>query len=179
MPNNFPSINLAKNKQISLFDKFIDWTLTVGRLIVIVTEIIAVTAFIYRFSLDDKLIRLRDLIKSKHTMISSMKDNESLYRNIQDRIALAAKFSIKAAKPNQTTKAIKDIVDAMPKQISIEKLDLNENQVKIGIGVVSVPSLSSFVESLRGHGGIKSVSIDDISNNPLSGLSVNITAMIE
>lgn len=175
MSNNPPSINLAGNKQIPLFDKFMNWTLTIGRLIVIVTEVVAVIAFVYRFSLDEKLVELHSAIKQQQNIISVLKNDENKYRNLQDRLALAAAFSAKGAKTNQT---ITDIVGLIP-QVKVNNLILNKDRVNISIDAGSVSSLSNVIGPLKGYSGIKSISIDNIENKPSVGLSVDITAMLK
>ena len=176
MPNNLPSVNLVKNNEVSSFDRFIDWTLTIGRLIVIITEIIAVSAFVYRFSLDQKLVDLHSSIKQKQSIISSLKNDENKYRNLQDRIALAANFSEKAIK---TTQTITDIGNLMPSQAKINNLVFNKNQVNIGTNVASVSLLADFINSLKNYNGIKSISIDSIENRTSAGLSVNVTTILK
>lgn len=176
MPDNLPSINLVKNKQVSFFDKFLNWALTVGRLIVIVTELIAVIVFIYRFSLDDKLVNLRSAVKQKQSMVSVLKNDENNYRNLQDRIAIAETFSAKAIKSSQT---ITDIAGLIPNQVRINDLILNKDRVNLDVDVISVSSLANFIDSLKGYSEIKSINIDNIENKPSSGLSVNITAVLK
>src|SRR3990167_3005090 len=119
MPENYSSINLIKNKQIPLFDKFMNWALTVGRLIVILTEIVAIAAFIYRFSLDERLIDLHDQIKQKQNLISLLRNDENKYRNLQDRIALASDLMEKNARTNRV---VFDIVGLVPQGTTIENL---------------------------------------------------------
>jgi Tfp pilus assembly protein PilO len=176
MPNNLPSINLVANKQIPLFDKFMNWALTIGRLIVIITEVVAVIAFIYRFSLDEKLIDLHSAIKQKQNIVSVLKNDENKYRNLQDRIALATTFSAKGNKTNQT---IAEIASLIPKQARINDLILNKDRVSINVDVAFVSSLADFINSLKSYRGIKSISIDNIENKPSAGLSVNITTMLK
>lgn len=176
MSNNLPSINLATNKQIPLFDKFIDWALTIGRLIVIITEVVAVVTFIYRFSLDEKLVDLSDAIKQKQSIISVLKNDENKYRNLQDRIALASTFSAKGTKTNQT---ITDIASLILKQAKINDLILNKDRANINVDVTSLSSLADFIDSLKNYRGIKSISIDNIENKPSVGLSVNMTTMLK
>ena len=175
MSNSLSSINLVKNKQIPLFDKFMDWALTIGRLIVILTEVIAVMAFIYRFSLDDKLVNLHSAIKQQQNIISVLKNDENKYRNLQDRIAIAANFSTKGIKINQT---ITDILALIPSQMKINNFILNKDKVNISIDIISISSLENLINSLKGYAGIKSISVDNIENKP-SGLSVNITTMLK
>lgn len=176
MPNNLPSINLAKDRQISSFDKFLNWTFTIGRLIVIITEVVAVIAFVYRFSLDEKIVDLHTQIKQKQSLVSALKNDESKYRNLQDRITLAANFSTKATKSNQI---ITDIVNLIPNQVKITNLILNKDRINLDVEVTSVSSLENFVSSLQTNQNIKSVNIDNIENKPSLGLYANIVAMLK
>jgi hypothetical protein len=176
MPNNPSSINLAQNKQITPFDKYMNWTITIGHLIVILAEIITVIAFIYRFSLDAKLVNLHSAIKQKQNIVLGFKNDEIKYRNLQDRIAWAATFSEKGIKSNQT---IKDILGLIPSQVKINDLTLNNNQVNIAADVESISSLSDLIDSLKKYNGIKSISIDNVENKPSIGLSVDITTIIK
>lgn len=176
MLENSASINLAGNKQIPLFDKFMGWALTVGRLIVILTEIVAVAAFIYRFSLDERLVDLHSAIKQKQALVSLLKQDEDKYRNLQDRIALASTFSDRSTKNN---KIIADIVGLMPPGIKINDLTLNKDRVNININITSILSLTNLIEPLKNYPNIKSLSIDNIENKPSIGISVGITAMLK
>jgi Tfp pilus assembly protein PilN len=176
MSNNLPSINLVKDRQLPLFDKFMNWVLTAGRLIVIVTEIVAVVAFIYRFSLDEKLVNLHSAIKQKQNIVSRLKNDESKYRNLQDRIALAASFSEKGAK---TSQAITDIINLIPNGTIVNNITINKDKVSININTASISSLSDFINALKSYNGIKSISIDNIENRPSIGLSVSITTMLK
>lgn len=176
MPENLPSINLVKNKQAPLFDRFINWALTVGRLIVIITEVVAVAAFIYRFSLDDKLVNLHSDIKAKQNIVTVLKNDENKYRNLQDRIALASAFSQSSVK---TTEIIGDIVNLIPPGVKINDLALNKDRINMSVNIGSVSSLTDFIDPLKNYPKIKSISIENIENKPSVGLSVDITATLK
>lgn len=176
MSNNLSSINLIKSKQIPLFDKFMNWTLTVGRLIIILTEIVALLAFIYRFSLDERLIDLHSSIKQKQVLISLLKQDENKYRNLQDRIALASDLSEKNIKTN---KIILDIIGLIPQGVGINNLIFNKDKVSINANANSISSLTDFINLLTNYPDIKSVSITNIDNKSAIDLSVNVTAMLK
>jgi len=173
---NNPSINLATDKQVPVFDKFIDWTLTIGRLIVILTEIIAIVAFLYRFSLDDKLANLHSAIKQKQSIVFVLKNDETKYRNLQNRIATAANFSAKGIKTDQT---ITDIKNLIPNQVNLNSLIFNKDKINMKVDVPSSLLLSNFVNSLQSYPEISSISIDNIENVPAAGLSVDISTMLK
>ena len=176
MSESSPSINLVKNKQIPLIDRLMNWALTVGRLIVIFTEIVAVAAFIYRFSLDEKLIDLHSAIKQKQSLISLLKQDENKYRNLQDRIVLASSLLEKNAKTN---KIFLDIVGLTPQGTRIDNLTFNKDKLTINADINSVSSLTDFINLLKDYPDIKSVSIDNIENKPFIGLSVTVTTMLK
>lgn len=170
------SINLFKNKQIPFFDKFIDWALNIGRLIIIATEIIAMAAFIYRFSLDEKLSQLNSSIKQKQTFLSLLKNDENQYRDIQNRLALISDFSNKGSK---VPKIFQDVINLTPDNIKFNKLSLANDNIKINLNTTSTSSLNRFVDSLKKYNAVKAISIDSIENKPQVGLVIAITALLK
>ena len=176
MQKNSPSINLLKRKT-SLVDRFVNWALTVGRLLVILTEIVALSAFIYRFSLDRQLIDLHSKITQEQAIVNYLKDNEQTYRNLQDRLATAANYSTLGV---NRFKIFSDIVGFTPEGMSFNNLSLYENRIRIDANVDSVSSLSIFVNSLKNYSAIDTVSIDKIENKPSSAvITISITAALK
>lgn len=176
MNNSSARINLIKKKEVAAFDKFINWTLSIGRLIVIITEIIAISAFLYRFSLDEKLVSLHDEIEQKQKQLSLLKTDEKNFRNLQDRLSLASKFSEDGVK---TFKTFQDIIGFTPQEIKFSDLILKKDQTTINISANSISSLTQFVNSLKGYSKTKSVSVDSIENKPNVGLSIAVTALFK
>lgn len=176
MPESGSSINLIKNKHVSFLDKFMSWALTVGRLIVIITEIVAVAAFIYRFSLDERLSDLHSVIKQKQIIVSLLKQDENKYRNLQSRLALASTVQEKFAKTN---KIILDIIDKASDGIDINNFVLNKDRINIDANVGSTSTLKNFINSLKNYPDIKSINIDNIENKPSIGLLVTLTLTLK
>src|SRR3989338_4199098 len=108
------SINLVKRK-VSLLDEILRWTLSVGRLLVIITEIVAFSTFIYRFSLDRTIIDLHTQIKNKQAIVQSLKERENTYRRFQERILVA---SITSQQAGRNVKILNDVVELTPSEIT-------------------------------------------------------------
>lgn len=171
-----PSINLAK-KKIDFFDVFLKWALTAGRVIIIITEVIALSAFLYRFSLDRQIIDLHDTIKQKQTIINNFKANEDKFRNFQERISFASQFSDEG---KTKIKMFKDIIGFATPDIIFNSLLLSEDAIKIELRVRSLSPLSKFVNALRNYSPIKTISIDKIENKTSIGIiAVTITATLK
>lgn len=166
------SINLLK-KQGAFLDKFVDWALTVGRLLVILTELIALSAFLYRFSLDRKLIDLHGKIKQQEAVVKTFKTSEDKYRSLQDRLALASSFS------NVGTSKIKifqDILNFAPNGVRIGNLVMYENRININAAAQNTSSLKTFINSLKTYPKLKKLSLNSIQIKITSGLAVTLTA---
>jgi len=175
--NHHPSINLLGNRRGSIFDKFIDWALTIGRLVVILTEVIALSAFLYRFTLDRQLIDLHSKIKQEEAIVGYLKDREETYRNLQDRLSVISTFSDSGEKK---VKLFSDIVEFAPAGMTFNELVLTENYVKISANFQFVPSLTTFVNSLKNYSSIGNVSIEKIENKLSNALiTVSITANLK
>ncbi len=175
--NLLPSITLLGNRQASIFDKFIDWALTIGRLVVILTELIALSAFLYRFTLDRQLIDLHSKIKQKTAIVGYLKGREEIYRNLQDRLLVASTFSDSGKKKIKT---FNDIIGLAVGGMTFNDLVLTENHVKIDANFQYISSLTSFVNSLKNYTAIESVSIEKIENKLSNALiTVSITANLK
>jgi len=177
MPTKLHSINLLKNKDVDFLNEFIKWTLTIGRLVVIITELIALSAFIYRFSLDRRLIDLRSEIKQKQTIVVAQRSNEAKYRDLQDRISIASNLSNLS---QERHKILTDILNLTPVDITLNNLVLGKDTINIDANVSTVPSLALFINSLKNYQGIEAISIDNIENRQQTNfIIVNVTATVK
>lgn len=178
MTNNPPAtINLAKGKNKNLLDRFLKWALTIGRLIVILTEIVALSTFLYRFSLDRQLIDLHDKISAKQAIIKLLKDNEDKYRNLQGRLAMASTLSNEGLK---TTQLLNDLLGFTSNDFIFTTLTLSKDSVGIEAKAQSAKALSNFIKALKAYPKISSVSLDSIENKTSSAIIfANITAVLK
>lgn len=167
MGKKLPSVNLVKTGQNLFLERFINWALTIGRAVVILTELVALMAFLYRFSLDRELIDLHAKIKQEQAIVAYLKDSEETYRNLQDRLLLISNSSKEA---NQKLKTFNDIIALTPSGISFSEFSLNQNRIKISADAESVMALSALVEKLKKYPNIETVSLDKIENRPSNGI---------
>jgi len=167
------SINLLKNRQGAFIDKFTDWALTVGRLLAIITELIALSAFLYRFSLDRQLIDLHSKIKQQELIVKSYKSSEDQYRNLQDRLALASTFSSSGV---GKIKIFQEIQNFAPEGLTLSSLIMNESRISMNAIAQDTSSLNLFINSLKTYPKIRKLNLDNIQIKPSRGLIVSFTA---
>lgn len=171
------SINLVKDREKPFLDRFLNWALTGGRVLVMLTEVIALTAFLYRFTLDRQLIDLREKIKQKETIVKFLKKNEDKYRNLQERIDLAKKTENTSS---NSVKIFSDVISLTPKGIIFNDFLMSKENIRINANAQSVTALTSFIKALRDYPEIISVSVDKVENRTASALIViSITASLK
>jgi len=170
------AINLLKTKEISFLDKFLNWALTIGRLVVIITEIVALSSFLYRFSLDRQLIDLHSEIKKEENIVNSFKNSERAYRNLQDRLAIANNFSKSGG---MEFNLFKDIVSFVPQGMKLDQVSISRDRIRIEANCQFISNLTNFINALKSYPRIKSISIDKIENKLSSAIiNVGITATL-
>lgn len=170
------SVNLIKT-QANGYDNVVHWALSVGRFLIIITELIAFSAFVYRFSLDRTIIDFHSKIKQEKIILDNLKEKETTYRNIQERISLVKQITIKG---NAKVDTLNDILALTPQGITFNSFDLREGDLNIDSNVESVTSLNSFIKSLKSYSKISSVSITSITNKADgSGINVFISVKLK
>lgn len=175
MVQKLPSINLVKKEKKDFLDTFLHWALTIGRVVVMLTEIIALSTFLYRFSLDRELIDLKDKIKQKQVIVNLLKENEIKYRDLQQRLNAASQLSDKGIK---ITKLFTDFVSFNQLGLNIDSITFSEKNVKINANATSLQTLSSFIANLKNHPRVNSVSLDKIENkisSAIIGVAITVT----
>src|ERR1035437_3872943 len=139
------SINLLGSKNKTL-DLVVSWALTIGRVLVIVVELVALGAFLYRFSLDNQLQDLTTKIKQEQAIVVYQKNSESNYRNLQDRLTLISTISKDSA---NNLKTFKDIISLAPSGLTFKMFDSSNDKAQLEANVNSVTVLSNFIDKLK------------------------------
>lgn len=162
-----PSINLAKNRGESVSERVIAFALTIGRVLVIVTETIALGAFLFRFGLDRQLVDLHDRITQEQTIVNLLKNNESAYRNLQDRLTLESNI---VAATNKSITLYQDILQMIPSDMNLITVSFSDTSIHVEGTIPSLLSLSDFVKKLQNDSRVNRVSLDKIENKATEGV---------
>lgn len=169
------SINLLKTDRKETINQFVNWLSTIGRVLIIVVELIALSAFMYRFILDNQIREIRTKIKQEQAIITLQKKNEDAYRNLQNRLSVASEFANKGL---ENIEIFKDVVGFAPNGMTFTNVTLFEDNIRIEANVSSVTALSIFINALKAYSQAESISIDKIENKTASAVitvSVSLT----
>ncbi|MBA3723616.1 MAG: hypothetical protein H0W89_01845 [Candidatus Levybacteria bacterium] len=172
-----PTINLLPQKGESFVTQLLNWTLSVGRLLIILVEMVALGTFLMRFDLDMKIVDLHDKIEAQSFIVANFQKSEENFRDIQDRLALVERYD---AIGTTTTNIFSDITKLGQGKVTFKNLTIEPENAKIEMQASSTEILSQFVAALRAHPSVTGVIVDKVENSTsTSRINVSITASLK
>lgn len=143
-----PEVNLLKKQSItntpSLF--VISWALTVGRWLIIVTELIVILAFVWRLSLDYKSNSLKEEIDDQIGLLSIQEPVEKQYREISNQLSI-----IEQAKSQQkpVMNIIQELTKSRPPSLALLSISWSKGDVIVDGYSQSENEISIFQNSMQ------------------------------
>jgi Tfp pilus assembly protein PilN len=166
------------NFEYSQTGKLVNWAVSIGRWIVVLTEFIVICAFLSRFYFDTQLANLFDELKQKKAIVASAASFEDNFRQIQERTNTVKALLAKEKKPSTM---VAEISKLLPTEVTLNKILITEDELKITGYSFTESGLKYFMIGLVSHPQLKEVSIGEVSSRKegLPGISFNITATIK
>lgn len=139
--------------------KIFIWALTVGRYIVVFTELIVIMAFIARFTLDRQLTDLHDSINQKKAIIDSAATLEADFRNLQKRLV-----QIETIEKSQVAydNLLMDLARNIPVDVAVSNLTLDPGTFKFSGQALSEAGLATLTYQLRNSPKYSNIDITDV-----------------
>jgi phosphoribosylformylglycinamidine (FGAM) synthase PurS component len=166
---------MAIKKEISLLPeaenpnsfstRLFKWLTTVGRWVIVLTELIVVGAFLSRFWLDRKNADLSETVRQDQSILESTKDFEAEFNSLQERLKSIRNFYANEPQYNQQ---IDILVNSTPKDLIYNNIsvthDTKLNQIKADASLMAFKenSIISFISNLMLNPNIESVNINQI-----------------
>lgn len=161
-PNFSIKINLTPSEQESIKSILYKWVINVGKIIILVAQIIAMSALFYRFTLDRQITDLHDRIKTKETIVKNQAEKEQEYRNLQKRLA-----DIKIIDDSTQTKV--DNFGKILPQIKDDvylanRISIKENIFTLDADVSSVFAIPQLINSLKDVSSVDTIKINNVQS---------------
>lgn len=156
-------INLLPQKEFerSTVGRILKWALSSFRIIVLLTEMIVMAAFLSRFWLDATNSDLNDSISQKKAIISSYRETENKFRTFQKQIDIFSKITSAA----QESEYLNLITSLTPPEISLNSVSDNENSVQIVGASTSEQNISQFIKNLSSNNKFKNVALNKVGSS--------------
>lgn len=158
--------------------KLLIWALSVGRWIVVFTELIVILAFLSRFKLDRDLVDLYESIKAKQTIIASYSPFENDFRLLQSRLLLAGKIE---SGNFSTVNLISTVSQFTPVDVALSKIALSEGIVTVSGVALSEAGLKTFLKGLSQSSILTDISLANINKQKEGegGIQFSLTAKLK
>jgi Tfp pilus assembly protein PilN len=138
--------------------KILKWALSIGRYIVIFTELVVIMSFASRFTLDRQLTDLNTAILQKQTIIESYGDLEQSVRTAQKKIDQYQQI--------QQTSNIADIFPKLsrvtPPDVRLDELGVTQDGIRFRGNTMSQQSLNLLISNLQLSPDFFNVTVDSI-----------------
>jgi Tfp pilus assembly protein PilN len=154
-------INLLPQKEFaaSTLGRILTWILSTFRIIVIVTEIIVMIAFLSRFWLDAKNTDLNEEIKRKQAAIAASLPFENDFKDIQARLDIYAGL---AREEGVMSNTVSMLASYLPPDVVLTSLTFGKSGVEIGGMSPSETSVARLIANLQGEDSFQNVRVTEI-----------------
>ena len=156
--------------------RFLKWALSIGRYIVIFTELIVILSFASRFTLDRMVTDLNSEINQKQRVISSYGDLEKKFRFIQKQIEDYQQFKQEA----NLVDIFPILNENIPDNVVFETLLIRPEAINFTGSALSQNSLNVLVNNLQLNPHFAEVSVNKIESRgeKVAGFNFDMQAKV-
>ena len=120
------------------------WALSWGKKIVIVTELIVVSAFLSRFWLDTQVANLSDQIEHNKETLLALRDFEVEFRSVSDRLVAVKKISVTAS----VVTILAETEKLVPPEVALSRVTVTGDEISFG-GIGYDQALAVMVDNFK------------------------------
>lgn len=142
----------------TVLGKALRWALSVGRYLVIFTELVVILSFVARFTLDRQLTNLNDSIHQKTTVIESYADLEQQVRLIQHKTDQYKQID----QQTNIVEVFPALTQIMPNGIQLNSLTIRPGNIIISGQALSQTALNILINNFQLSTDFHRVSVDKI-----------------
>lgn len=147
---------------------FLNWLLSAGRYLLIITELLLFSAFISRFYFDDRIQDQIDKgIKPRLETVDYLHKNEVEFKNLQARIN-----NIKSTLNSrlEIAKIVDELIKLTPTGARLEKIQIDEKEILFSASIPSIEVLEVFKNNFAKSKVFRSLDIADLFSTKDTGL---------
>lgn len=157
----------------SILGKTLKWALSVGRYIVIFTELVVILSFVTRFSLDRQVTDLNNAINQKQTVILSFGDLEKNVRIAQSKI----ENYLQIEQQTNVAEVFPALSEITPRAIKLDQLIIRSNTISFTGTSSTQEALNTLITNIQLSPSFSDVEVNKIeSSKDQAGLEFTIQA---
>lgn len=160
------SINLLPREGFdsTIQGRLLAWALSSFRIIVIVTELVVMIAFMSRFFLDAQNADLTEEIQDKQSLISASQSFEKEFRSTQDKLKLYKEVTKSNSK---NTNVIDAVVTSLPSDVYLDSIIITGDKVSV-VGISSsAQSIQQLIVNLESKDPVSNVNLGSVGRESI------------
>ena len=175
-----------KEKEINLLPKdqwekgvigrILHWALNVGRYVVVFTELIVISAFLFRFGLDRKLTDLNEEMKQKQSIVKSYGDLEEKFRRLQFQLETVKTTGDEAINAGLILANISKIT---PLDTVYSSININEENISLEGQTFSEVGLATLLAKAQASEIFTGVVLENISSATDKSQAIDFRMILE
>ena len=167
-------INLLPQDKLSetTLGRILIWFLSTFRVLIILVEIIVISAFLSRFWLDAKNSDLSEEIKQKEAQIKAMKTTEEEMRNLQEKTIIINDLNSNQKKASEL---INKIASRIPLNISLSSINLEPEKVKLSGLSKDEVSINQLLINLQSEEEFRETSLSQVGQDEEKSQNLKFT----
>jgi len=172
----YTSVNLLSKDPFSesFVGKVLMWSLSIGRYIVVFTELVVILSFLSRFTLDRQMTDLNSKINQQLLIVESYGDLEVNFRSLQDKLT----FVRSQTEKTNIEDVLDKIVSRLPPDVKLVKLSIQNETVSISATTLSSGGMSRFINGLRSDKEFTDIKLSSVTTDSLNEDSVSFDVSI-
>lgn len=127
----------------SIFNRVLNWLTSVGRVVIIITELVVVAAFLSRFWLDRKNSDLGELLRQRKAILESTKEFEKSYNSLQQKLNFIKTYY---KSDDKIINQLDTIAKSIPESVAV--MSMNVVKTESGNQPISVSAYGYTQESI-------------------------------
>jgi len=152
-------INLLEKKDAGLLDKLTFFGLNYLRYIIVITQLVVIGVFFYRFQIDQRIIDLKDGVEQKKEIV------QIVLPLLNDAAKIDKKTTIiddALLQQKNFTDMFDYFIDLFPETITLTDMEIKDGSIKISGDAADAQHLQTFYTLLKKENRFKTVSLQNI-----------------
>ena len=152
-------INLLEKKDIGLLDKLTFFGLNYLRYIIVVTQLIVIGVFFYRFQIDQRIIDLKEAVEQKREIVKIVLPLLNEAAKIDQKTIIIDEAFVKQKKFSDM---VSYFISTFPETITLSNMEIKDESIKITGDAVNPQHLQAFYALLKKDNKFKNVNLQNI-----------------
>ena len=155
------NINLLPQEEFasSTLGRVLAWALSTFRVIVIITEVVVMGAFLSRFWLDARVSDLNDEITQKRAVLEATSEFEENFKSAQQRLGI---FTALASEETGAASTLETITSYIPTNVTLTSYNFLPHKATVKGVSASERSIAQFIANLESEESFGEITISQL-----------------